>query len=124
VERLRLQCPIRLGGRLVRSETLLGDGGPYALILSTTLPEVGVALHSSYLGHPDAAEAQISHLALHNSDGETEAHAVEYERLPVPYARRRCLYDHLQRLQDLLEDEGLGPARIDGLDTALALIDA
>jgi hypothetical protein len=31
----------------------------------------------------------------------------EHEEMPVMYARRRCLYDHLHRLQDLLQDIGI-----------------
>jgi len=37
----------------------------------------------------------------------------------VAYARRRCLIDHLERLQEVLEEAGYGPARIDVADEAL-----
>ena len=122
--RTRLDCPIRLGGRAVRSETQLADGGPYALCLSTTLPDRAIALHSTYLGHPDAAETLVSHLALRGEDAETEGSTLPRAELPVAYARRGCLYDHLQRLQDLLEAEGLGPAGVAGLDEAALLVEA
>ncbi|HEX8745182.1 MAG TPA: hypothetical protein VF712_18800 [Thermoleophilaceae bacterium] len=122
--RTRLDCPIQLDGRTARSETLLADAGPYSLCLSTTLPDVAIALHSSYLGHGQAADTHVSHLLLRGGDAEIEARTVPHPELPVAYARRRCLYDHLQRLQDLLEAEGFGPARMDGLDDAALLVEA
>ena len=122
--RTRLDCPIRLDGRAVRSETQLADGGPYALCLSTTLPDFAIALHSTYLGHRHAAETHVSHLLLVGRDGETEGRTVPHQELPIAYARRRCLYDHLQRLQDLLDAEGKGSVRVGGLDDAARLVEA
>lgn len=122
--RKRLDCPIQLDGRAARSETLLADAGPYALCLSTTLPDIAVAVHSTYLGHGHAADTHVSHLLLRGGEAEIEARTVPHPELPVAYARRQCLYDHLQRLQDVLEAEGLGPAHVDGLDAAAVLVDA
>jgi hypothetical protein len=124
VGRTRLDCPIQLDHRAIRSETLLADAGPYALCLSTTLPDLAIALHSTYLGHGHAADTQVAHLVLRGEAAQTEDHTAEHVELPVAYARRRCLYDHLQRLQDLLEAEGFGPVCVDGLDDAALLVDA
>jgi hypothetical protein len=124
VGRTRLDCPIQLDRRHARSETLLAEAGPYALSLSTTLPDLALALHSTYLGHRNAADTQVAHLLLCAETAETESRTVVHAELPVAYARRRCLYDHLHRLQDLLEAEGIGPVQISGLDVATAVVDA
>jgi hypothetical protein len=96
---------ITLDGHLERSETRLASAGPYALVLSSVLPDRAIELHSSYLGHPGAV-TRASHLLL--APGMSESDAAEYsgESMSVMVARRRCLYDHLQRLQDFLEALG------------------
>ena len=43
--------------------------------------------------------------------------------VPVVHARRRCLIDHLERLQQLLEEVGFGAARIDVDDETLLAIE-
>jgi hypothetical protein len=54
--------------------------------------------------------------------GETEARSVEHDDIPVIHVRRRCLYDHLQRLQDFLTELG-HVAQIDGLERAVEAVE-
>jgi hypothetical protein len=42
----------------------------------------------------------------------------------VLYARRRCLYHHLLRLQDLADDLGIGPLHADVLEATLLAVEA
>lgn len=104
-KRTPILLDLTLDGKPERSETLVLGAGAYALVLSTVLPTRAIELHSSYLGHPGAA-TQASHLLLAPdvSEGETVEH--EHTAIPVMVARRRCLYDHLQRLQDFLAQFG------------------
>lgn len=85
------------------SQTRATSVGAYVLVLDTTLPDHGIDLHSVYVGH-SRVRTQSTHLLLAPSLRETLTTEHEHESIPVVHARRRCLYDHLQRLQDLLSD--------------------
>lgn len=100
-QRTPIPIKIAIDGTEVRSQTRVADGGPYALTLSSVLPDHATELHSTYLGHP-GAPTRVAHLLL--APGIIESEAVEREEasIPVMVARRRCLYDHLQQLQDSL----------------------
>lgn len=102
-ERKLIPIEIALDGAPARFETRLASAGAYALVLSSVLPKRAIELHSTYLGHP-GAPTQASHLML--APGKSTSEAVEHDErwIPVMVARRRCLYDHLQRLQNLLEE--------------------
>ncbi len=111
--RPRYRCPVahaelpapivRVGGARLSAYSELTYAGAHQLTLSTALPALGIELDSSYLGHPDAGESIASHLQLGpglSPQTWVERHSA-YE-LPVSAARRRCLYDHLLELQQLL----------------------
>src|SRR6266516_2313954 len=100
-------CRIRLDGLPVRSETILTEAGPNALVLSTTLRDRGIWLDSTSLGH---------------GNGETEARAVPHDEIPVIHVRRLCLYDHFQRLQDFLDSLG-HTGQVSGLDHAIEAVE-
>lgn len=104
-KRTTIPLHLTLDGYPERSETLLASVGAYALVLSSVLPARAIELHSSYLGHP-GTPTRASHLLL--APNATDSDAVEHsaDSIPVIVARRRCLYDHLQRLQDFLETLG------------------
>ena len=126
VERIRLpELSVRLDGARVPAYTELVYAGAYQLTLSTALPAIGVELHSSYLGHPGAAEALASHLSLAPaSDPFTWSTAHRGAELPVADARRRCLYDHALELQQLLCEHTAGEVTVELPDEALELVDA
>jgi hypothetical protein len=106
----------------IRSETWLTDAGLNVVVLSTAIRGRGIWVESTYLGH-GGAETQITHLtAAPGRLGETEARSVPHEAIPVIHVRRRCLYDHLQRLQDYLDELG-HTAQIHGLDDAVAAVE-
>ena len=104
MERLALpSADIRIADRVVRSETLFAYAGAFQLTLSTALPVEGVQLHSSYLGHESAERTSAAHLMI-APGGQPHLWAVEHDpaNLPVMYARRLCLLDHLAVLADEL----------------------
>ncbi len=120
----RPRIALGLEGEL-RSETLLAEAGAYALTLSTNLGDLGIELHSSYVGHMRAATTHVAELVLGLGETGAETSARELRGLVVPvvYARRRCLIDHLERLQEVLADGGFGAARIDVGDEALLAVE-
>ena len=117
-----IACRLRIDGQPVRSETLLTEAGPNALVLSTTLSDRGIWLDSTYLGH-GSAETQITHLLVApGRSGETECRTVPHDEIPVIHVRRLCLYDHLQRLQDFLDSLG-HTGQVHGLDLAIEAVE-
>lgn len=127
VEPIRLPAlTVRLDGARVPAYTELAYAGAYQLTLSTALPALGVELHSSYLGHPDADEALATHLGLApESEPLTWSATHRGAELPVADARRRCLYDHALELQELLTgDESARAVTVELPDGALELVDS
>lgn len=115
--------PVRVDEQLERSETRWASVGAYIFTLSTTLPGVRTELHSTYVAHPRTA-TQVTHLLLTPPDVPADSETVEHRRhvLPVLYQRRRCLFDHAHRLQELLEDLG-HTAAIDVSAEAIASVE-
>jgi hypothetical protein len=126
VHSTRLPDPhVELDGQRVWASTQLTYAGAYQLTLSTALPTLGIELHSSYLGHPDAGESIASHLQLApglEPRAWTAGHASS--ELPVSQARRRSLFDHLLELQQLLSAEtSAAEISVELADEALELVD-
>src|SRR3712207_5892573 len=116
--RRTIACRPRIDGMPTASETVLTEAGPNALVLSTILRDRGVWLDSAYLGH-GGADTQVSHLMVApGRPAETEARSVPHDEMPVVHVRRLCLYDHLQRLQDFLDELG-HTAQVHGLERAV-----
>jgi hypothetical protein len=111
---------IALDGRTVRSATRSVSAGAYQFVISTVLPGHGIELQSSYIGHGELEETQITHLMLAPGHQETEVRSVSPLEVPVTHARRRCLYNHLERLGDFLRELG-HHVSIDAFDEALLL---
>lgn len=101
-EEVEIPLPIRLDGDSVGSVTSATSVGAFVLVLDTTIPQRGIQLHSVYVGHK-GVQTLASHLLLAPGIQETIAAEHDPATLPVWHARRACLYDHLQRLQDLLD---------------------
>ncbi len=120
--RTPIPVPIAIDGAMVRSETFSASVGAYVLVLSSVLPDHATELHSTYLGHPGAV-TRVSHLLLAPGLAESDAVERSVESVPVMVARRRCLYDHLQRLQDCLERLGHPGAEIPVEDAALHAVE-
>ncbi len=104
-EQTDIPVEITLDGEHVRSRTRASTISPYVLVLDTVIPEKGIDLHSTYTGH-EGASTLASHLLLARGLQDTIAAEHEHDSIPVTHARRRCLYDHLQHLQDLIEQTG------------------
>ena len=115
---------IRIADRVVPSETLFAYAGAFQLTLSTALPDEGVQLHSSYLGHASAEHSSASHLLI-APGGRPRVWAVEHDpaNLPVMYSRRHCLLDHLAILADELRQHTDREVVLDVAPYALEQID-
>lgn len=98
-----IEVPIRLliDGTPTPTYTTATSAGGYVLVLATVLTEPAISLYSTYAGHERTATL-ATHLLLASGAYETIAAEHDHDELPVMYERRRCLYDHLHRLQDLL----------------------
>lgn len=103
--RRKIPTEIAIDGEKVRSETLMSDVGAYVVVLGTTLADLAVDVHSVYVGHPKV-RTQATHLLLTPDPQDATTVEHDHEAIPVTHARRRCLFDHLQQLQTLLEETG------------------
>jgi hypothetical protein len=125
MERIALPAAdIRIAGRVVACETLFSYAGAFQLTLSTALPDEGIQLHSSYLGHESAERSSASHLLI-APGGQPRLWIVEHDpaHLPVMYARRHCLLDHLAVLADELRQRTRHEVLLDVPPDALEQLD-
>lgn len=113
---------LSLEGRSLKSETLLTAAGAHVLVLSTSIGELGATLHSTYVGHV-GTDTLVTHLML-GEEARSFSRTHEHHDMPVAYARRLCLYDHLHELRVALADEGHPGLQVDVLEEALALVDS
>ena len=119
-----------------RVSTQFGYAGAYSVTLSTTLPELALELHSTYLGHAQTATS-AAHLLL--TPQARERRHVDHPAggLPVaggppgePGARGRgaLLLDHLAELQAAIGRSVTAPVRggavqVDVDDDALRILE-
>ena len=112
---------VSLDGARVPATTVVASGGPYVVTFSTIVPAHGIELHSTYTGHLRAERTVVTWLFLApgGSPHEIETAELDPGEMPVYVARRRCLFDHLVRLQELIAGELGVDVRIDTPDRAL-----
>jgi hypothetical protein len=115
---------VMLAGNRVRTSTTVAGVGAYHLALATVLQDRGVELHSFYTGHDRLGETRVTHLRLAPGGRELRTEPCRHAEIPVMWARRRCLYDHLQCLADWLRELGHEDVRIELDDDALSAVDA
>jgi hypothetical protein len=115
---------VMLAGNRVRTSTTVAGVGAYHLALATVLPDRGVELHSFYTGHDRLGATSVTHLLLAPRRRALRTAARRNSEIPVMWARRRCLYDHLQCLADWLRELGHEDVRIEVDDDALGAVEA
>jgi hypothetical protein len=115
---------LMLAGHRVRSSTTVAGVGAYHLALATVLPDRAVELHSFYTGHDRFGETTVTRLLLAPGGRELRTERCLHSEIPVMWARRRCLYDHLQCLSDWLRELGHADVRIELDDDVLGAVEA
>lgn len=121
----RTPLPIRfsLDGRPLDGETLHTDAGAQVLVLTSCSAELGIELRSAYLGGEGREELLVAESAvLGAGPAELSTRRLEGAGDPHTYERRRLLYDHLQRLQDIARAGGWALA-FEGVDAAAVQLD-
>lgn len=121
----RTALPIRflVDDRPVAGETLHLDAGAQVLVLTSCSAELGLELRSAYLGGEGSDEVLVADSAVFGAGpAELSTRRLEAAGDTHTYERRRLLYDHLGRLQDLAGHTGhtLGFA---GIEAAAAELD-
>jgi hypothetical protein len=114
---------VTLDGRVVRSTTRVGSVSAYEVVFTTVLPDRGIELHSSYIGHDAVERSHVTHLLLARDEQRIETRELAQREVPVVWARRRCLDDHLWRLGEFLRDLGWLDASIDVVDEVLSAVE-
>lgn len=119
----RSPLPIRfsLDGRPLAGESLYLDAGANVLVLTSCSAELGIELRSAYLAGERRTEVLVAESAV-AGPAELSTRRLEDAGDAHVDQRRRLLYDHLQRLQDLAEQVDLALA-FEGVDAAAARLD-
>jgi hypothetical protein len=118
VPREPLPIRFRLDGRPLSGETRCLDAGAAVLVLTSCSAELGIELRSAYLAGEGSAELLVAESAvLGAGPSELSTRRLDDEAESHTHQRRRLLYDHLGRLQDLAREcdrdlafEGTGAA--------------
>src|SRR5690349_11723054 len=91
---------LTLDGEPLESETNYRALGPTVLVLTTVIPGcLGISVRTTYVGHQDTGTVVVEQLEARGVPASTEAHALAGDAVPVVHSQRRCLYDHLARVQ-------------------------
>lgn len=115
---------MRLGGYPVRTSTTVASSGAYHVALATVLPDRGIEVHSFYTGHDRLGRSSVTHLLLAPRAGELHTESLRHSEIPVMWARRRCLYDHLHRVADFLRELGHERVEIDVDDDSVSVVES
>jgi len=121
----RASLPVRflLDGRSLAGEVLYTDAGAKVLVLTSCSADLGLELRSVYLGGEGCDELLVAESAVIREDPTVlSTRRLENAEDSHLLERRRLLYDHLQRLQDLALEEGLNVG-FAGVDAAAARLD-
>jgi hypothetical protein len=138
VQRRELPAPrVSIGADVQRASTQLGYAGAYSVTLSTTLPELALELHSTYLGHAQTPTS-TAHLVLAPEVHELRQLVHDAGALPVAggpntrpgaHGRGALLLDHLGELQAAIgrylatTERGDSEVRVDVDDEALRVLE-
>lgn len=115
---------IRFDGEAIESETTVGAFGPHVLVLSTSLPTLGVTVTTTYVGADDTETVAVDLVLGPSPLAAVEARAVSRHDVAVTCGRERCLLDHLACVQASLElRDGISP-QLDAGDQAIAFLAA
>jgi hypothetical protein len=98
---LRPTPRISIDGRTLDSDTRYAVAGACVLVITSAVPSVGAELHSSYIG-ARGSDTVVAELWRARDATETCVRTADDADLSLVRERRRCFYDHLQRLQDRL----------------------
>ena len=111
---------ICLDGHRVRSSLRVSRVGAYHVAIETVLPDRGIELHSFYTGHPNLDRSEVAHLELTRNRRTLRSAELSAGEVPVVWARRRCVLDHLARLVDFLAELDYPSVAVDVTDGLLA----
>ena len=108
-ERRTIGLAVMLDGRQVSSETTCVWAGPYVLVISTTLPDHGLAVevHSVFVGH-EGVPTCATHLTLGPVGHDPVIVPVEHARanLEPTLKARECAYEHVEIVLETLKRLG------------------
>jgi hypothetical protein len=119
-----LPVHLELDGEPISADVTVTGVGAQAIVVRTASADLELVLYSAYVGHDELDRAQVAE-ALELGDEPPELISRE---VPAPsgaftHARRFALYDHLQRLQELIGLRCSQRLSVSGLAEAARAID-
>ena len=121
--RIALPIRFRLDSRSVSGETLVLEAGAEVLVLTSCSADLGIELRSAYLSGEEHADLLVAESGvIRAAPAELGSRWLPDAREALNSQRRRVLYDHLQRFQDLALEAGHALS-FDGVEPAVAQLD-
>ena len=122
--RIELPLQFRLCGHNVSGVTLYADEADRVLVLASSSADLRIELRSAYLGGDDNPQVLVAEASTLPGEPTQLTHrALEDAAEVLVYERRRALYDHLQRLQELVAAASYGELEVTGVDKAVSELD-
>jgi hypothetical protein len=120
---------LAIGGVRAESETSCSWAGAHVLTVHTVIPRIDLALelHSTFVGHA-GVPTHVVHLRLGPPGGSPSIAAADHSEghLDPTLTPRACVYEHAQRLIEILADmeyrasvEVLGDGAFEALERAV-----
>jgi hypothetical protein len=102
-----IDLELTLDGKQVQSETTCTWAGAYVLTVHTAIPrpDLALELHSTFVGHP-GVQTHAAHLILGPPGRAPELTSSDHDELDPMLGPRSCVYEHAQRLIEVLDELG------------------
>lgn len=121
--RIRLPITFVIKGDPIGGETLCTSAGARVLVLTSCWAQAGIELRSAFVGGERRDQILVAESAvLAGEAAELSSRLLELREVSVLDERRRLLYDHLQRLQELALSSGVELA-FAGVEEAILILD-
>jgi hypothetical protein len=122
--RIPLRLSFTIDGRAVSAETLYCPVQAEMLVLTSCSAELDVELRSAYLAGSDTAEVLVAEAwVMGEEPTQLGSRRLGHSPRMLIRERRRALYDHLQRFQDLAAQAGRRGLQVEGVDLASGHLD-
>ena len=102
-----IDLDLTLDGAPLASETTCTWAGAYVLTVHSVIPRADLALelHSTFIGHP-GVDTHAAHLILGPPGRAPELLRSDHDELDPILSPRGCVYEHAQRLIEVLDELG------------------
>lgn len=119
-----LPLALSVDGESLAADVTVTEAGAQAIVLRTAAAELEVVFYAAYVGHDELERARVAEvLEVGAADPELFSRDVDAPPGAFTYARRFALYDHLERLHELVGTRTGRRLSATGVESAVRLFD-